>query len=276
MAPVASLQVRHPLAPEPVRPRGGDRGRDGLTAAAAIHRAWRRRIGGMAGVADRIPARDREGAPFDVLVPAPIAEDVVSVRLEAAEAALRELDASVARRPGVGSLVRSMLATECLPGRAVMALAAGGTVRPSADADEAVRRFERACREGARRGPADVMMLRGAHRTIVAGGGPPRDRVVWVGSAPSPAGAAFVPPPPGEVDRLLTDLASFLGRDDLCPVAQTAIAFAQLVFVHPFADGNGRLGRWLVQVTLRHRGVVGSVAPPLGLYLAANAEIGRA
>lgn len=207
-----------------------------------------------------------------MLVPAPIADEAVPVRLEAAEAALRELDAAAARRPhATGGLVRSLMATECLPGRDVMALAAGSAVRASADTDRAIRRFERACREGGRAGPIDVAMLRRAHRTIVPGGGVVRSRVVWIGAVPSPARAEFVPPPPGELGASLADLELFLARRDLCPVAQTAVGFAQLEVIHPFADGNGRLGRWLVQVMLRHRGVVRTMAPPLGLYLAANA-----
>jgi hypothetical protein len=216
--------------------------------------------------------RDRDGAPFEILIPAPLADDVVTVRFAAAEAAVRELDAVAGEgRPGTGELVRSLLAAECLPGRDVMALAAGVAVRPSAATDRAMRRFEQACRDGARSGRLDVAALRRAHRRIVPGGGTNRKGLVWIGAVPSPARAVFVPPPPGEIDRLLADLASFLGRDDLCPIAQTAIAFAQLELVHPFADGNGRLGRWLVQVVLRRRGVVGTLAPPLGLYLASNA-----
>jgi hypothetical protein len=226
----------------------------------------------VAGVARRITGRDHDGVAFDILIPRPIADDVVPVRLEAVEAALRELDALATGRPGARSLVRSLLAAECLPGREVMALAAGAAVRPSASTDRAVRRFEQACRDGARSGAVDVAMVRRAHRRLVPGGGATRGGLVWIGAVRSPAGAAFVPPPPGEIDRLLSDLVAFLGRDDLCPVAKTAIAFAQLEFIHPFADGNGRLGRWLVQVTLRHSGVARNLVPPLGLYLASNPD----
>jgi len=46
------------------------------------------------------------------------------------------------------------------------------------------------------------------------------------------------------------------------------VGHAQLESVHPFVDGNGRLGRWLVQAALRRRGVVRTLAPPVGLYFA--------
>jgi hypothetical protein len=225
----------------------------------------------MPGVTRRIAGRDRAGAAFEILVPAPVADAVVRERFEDAEAALRELDDVASAWTGPDDLVRSLLATESLPGRDIMALAAGRSVRPSAGIDRAQRRFEQACREGAGHGPLDVGALCRAHRRIVPGGGTTRRGLVWVGAVPSPAQAVFVPPPPAEVRRLLADLAAFLDRDDLCPVAQTAVAFAQLVFVHPFADGNGRLGRWLVQTNLRRRGVVGTLAPPLGLHLASHA-----
>jgi hypothetical protein len=120
----------------------------------------------VAGVARRITGRDRDGVAFDILTPTTITDGVVPVRLEAVEAALRELDALAAARPGARSLVRSLLAAECLPGREVMALAAGAAVHPSAATDEAVRRFEQACRDGARSRSVDVD---GAPR-------PPQDR----------------------------------------------------------------------------------------------------
>jgi hypothetical protein len=79
-----------------------------------------------------------------MLVPAPIADDDVPVGLEAAQVALRELDRAATARAGLRSLIRSLMATECLPGRDIMTLAAGSGLRPSVDIDRAVRRFERA------------------------------------------------------------------------------------------------------------------------------------
>ncbi len=95
----------------------------------------------------------------------------------------------------------------------------------------------------------------------------------WVGgAASSPQNAEFVPPPPELVMALLEDLAAFLDRDDLPPVMQAAIAHAQFETIHPFADGNGRVGRCLIHVVLTCRGVTPNVVPPVSLVLATDAR----
>jgi Fic family protein len=100
-----------------------------------------------------------------------------------------------------------------------------------------------------------------------------RDRQNWIGGeASTPANADFVPPPHGDLDDLLADLAAFCDRDDLSPVLQAAIAHAQFETIHPFWDGNGRVGRALIHVILRRRQLVDRFMPPISLALAANAD----
>ncbi|HEX3542296.1 MAG TPA: Fic family protein [Acidimicrobiales bacterium] len=91
----------------------------------------------------------------------------------------------------------------------------------------------------------------------------------WIGgSSFNPCSAAFVPPPPDQVEALLDDLCVFLNDDSLPAVAQAAIAHAQFETIHPFVDGNGRTGRALIHVVLRRRGVAPRVLPPISLVLA--------
>jgi Fic family protein len=100
-----------------------------------------------------------------------------------------------------------------------------------------------------------------------------RDRQNWIGGeATSPANADFVPPPHEAVGDLLADLAAFCDRSDLSPVLQAAIAHAQFETIHPFWDGNGRVGRALIQVILRRRRLVELFLPPVSLVLAAHAD----
>jgi Fic family protein len=104
-------------------------------------------------------------------------------------------------------------------------------------------------------------------------GGVVRNEQNWVGgSAFSPAGAEFIPPPKDEVPGLLDDLVAFVNRDDLPVAMQAAIAHAQFETIHPFIDGNGRVGRALIHVILRRRGLAPSVVPPISLVLATRSR----
>lgn len=91
----------------------------------------------------------------------------------------------------------------------------------------------------------------------------------WIGGNDyNPCNAAFVPPPPSEIDRLLDDLCAFVNDAALPPLVQAAIAHAQFETIHPFEDGNGRTGRALVQVVLRRRGLAPTFVPPISVVLA--------
>ena len=96
-----------------------------------------------------------------------------------------------------------------------------------------------------------------------------RDSQNWIGGNNyNPCGAAFVPPPAGELERLLADLCLFCNDDTLPPLVQAAVAHAQFETIHPFEDGNGRTGRALVQVILRRRGLAPTFVPPISVLLA--------
>lgn len=121
--------------------------------------------------------------------------------------------------------------------------------------------------------PDDVLAI---HRTLMAAEprarpGELRAEQNWIGGRlDSPVDARYVPPPETEVGRLVEDLAAFLNREDLPAAAQAAIAHAQFETIHPFLDGNGRVGRCLVHVVLRRRGVAPAFVPPVSIVLAAR------
>ncbi|MFI5101660.1 MAG: Fic family protein, partial [Actinomycetes bacterium] len=93
----------------------------------------------------------------------------------------------------------------------------------------------------------------------------------WVGGT-NPCSAAFVPPPPDEVERLLVDLAEYMSGDTHPALLQAAMTHSQFETIHPFADGNGRAGRALIQLVLRRRGVAAHIVPPISLILATRAD----
>lgn len=69
--------------------------------------------------------------------------------------------------------------------------------------------------------------------------------------------AIFVPPPPGEVPELIHDLARYINEDQRHPILiRAALAHQQFETIHPFLDGNGRLGRLLVTLMLIEDGTL--------------------
>lgn len=113
--------------------------------------------------------------------------------------------------------------------------------------------------------------LLAAHRDLMADdpdesayAGRVRDVQNWIGgSNHSPRGALYVPPPPDRVAPLLDDLLEWANRDDVPALLHAAIAHAQFESIHPFTDGNGRMGRALISAMLRRRGVTRNVVMPL-------------
>jgi Fic family protein len=113
--------------------------------------------------------------------------------------------------------------------------------------------------------PVSVRLIREIHAELmrgVRGGqlqpGDLRTSQNWIG----PAGctlntATFVPPPHDSVPAALGDLESFLhAQDELPPLVKIALAHVQFEMIHPFLDGNGRVGRLLITFLLTERGVL--------------------
>lgn len=95
-----------------------------------------------------------------------------------------------------------------------------------------------------------------------------RDQQVWIGGGSlGPHTAQFVPPHHERVTALMDDLVAFANRVDLPVLAQTAIAHAQFETIHPFPDGNGRVGRALIQAMLRGGQLTRNVAVPVSAGL---------
>jgi Fic family protein len=122
----------------------------------------------------------------------------------------------------------------------------------------------------------DVGQIAAIHRRLMEReneriAGQIRSRQNWIGGNDhNPCGADFVPPPPEEVGRLLSDLCATINDDLLPPLVQAALVHAQFETIHPFDDGNGRTGRALVHVVLRRRNPALRYIPPISVVLAAG------
>ncbi|HWC49113.1 MAG TPA: Fic family protein [Solirubrobacterales bacterium] len=141
----------------------------------------------------------------------------------------------------------------------------------------AIRGMERAMEIGARDGLLSLDDIAAIHEGLATV--PPLDKIAgqfreepsWIGGTTPPT-AEFVGPPHPYVKPLLRDLCEFMARDDISPVAQAAIAHAQFETIHPFGDGNGRVGRALIHVLFRQRGLAPRYVPPISLVLGANED----
>ncbi|GHC91530.1 adenosine monophosphate-protein transferase [Pseudorhodoferax aquiterrae] len=123
--------------------------------------------------------------------------------------------------------------------------------------------------------PVSVRLLCEAHRLLLDGArgagkqpGELRRSQNWIGGT-RPGNAAFVPPPPEQVAALLADLERFVHAPtpDLPPLARIALVHAQFETIHPFLDGNGRIGRLLIAALLEHWGLLQQPLMYLSGYL---------
>jgi len=123
--------------------------------------------------------------------------------------------------------------------------------------------------------PLSLRLIREMHGILLKTGhgstkqpGEFRSSQNWIGGT-RPGNALFVPPPPSDVLDLMTDLEAFLHeRESGLPViVKVGLAHVQLETIHPFLDGNGRLGRLLITLYLCAEDVLREPLLYLSLYL---------
>ncbi|MHB8462111.1 MAG: Fic family protein [Vulcanimicrobiaceae bacterium] len=150
---------------------------------------------------------------------------------------------------------------------------------PDAPSDvEEVINYVRALNHGLARLPdlpVSVRLMREIHRELmdgVRGGmltpGELRTSQNWIGPAGcSLRDASFVPPPPHEVPKALSDLEHFLhGPAEIPVLLQVGLAHAQFETIHPFLDGNGRMGRLLITFLLTEKKLLAQPVLYLSTY----------
>ena len=226
-------------------------------------------------------------------VPHPLPPAGPALALESFAIANREAELALARLSGVSGLVpsvdwllygairREALLTSQIEGTQatltdVFDQEAGFDVSNADDVEEVtnyLRAFKRVQQQlrSPKGLPISVRLLCDAHRLLLDGArgankqpGELRRSQNWIGGT-RPGNAAFVPPPADRVAGLLAALEKFIHapKPTLPPLVRIALIHAQFETIHPFLDGNGRLGRLLIGALLEQWGLL---AEPL-LYL---------
>jgi len=252
-----------------------------------VERMWPGDPGAMGG------RRARASFRYEAFLPDPIADIQPHVPFETAsavadaESAIRALNegAEVRGLEAIGPLLlrSEAVASSRIEGYDVSPInlaralidprAARGTARVVA---ANVSAMDEAVAIGTRGMPITIDDLLAIHRLLMSGDerarpGMIRDEQNWIGGRlNNPSDARYIPPPEDHVPALMADLVTFVNREDVPAVAQAAIAHAQFETIHPFVDGNGRVGRCLIHVVLRRRQVAPRFVPPMSVVLAAR------
>ena len=247
--------------------------------------------------ASGLPRQDRRSCRYEAYVP-----DLLSARtfhldggvaadVADAERAISTFDASASALADTEALARLLLRAESVASSRIEGLEVGsrrllhaevatalGQVTTDVTAHEVLANIDAMSWALSEVDPGHditVPLLLEAHHRLLAGtrleqhGGTLRREQNWIGgSSYHPCSASFVPPPPELVQDLLEDLCDFCNQDDLPAVVQAALAHAQFETIHPFVDGNGRIGRVLIHLVLRRRSLAVRALPPISLILA--------
>ncbi len=124
--------------------------------------------------------------------------------------------------------------------------------------------------------PLSLRLLKEIHGVLLSKGrgsekqpGEFRPSQNWIGGT-RPGNALFVPPPPDHLLDCLGALEKFLHDETVPSLVRAALAHVQFETIHPFLDGNGRVGRLLITLLLCHDGVIPQPLLYLSLYLKKN------
>lgn len=238
--------------------------------------------------------RDRALTEIEVEVPAliadrtPLLDAATLAECEAAVAAIVALEGRASHLAGLADLlirseavassrIERVDATLDDVARAVLGAAAGESAHRTVAAVRAMRTLTDSTD---RDRPITESAVLDAHVALVgddpteAGyAGRYRDVQNWVGGSDmSPRDAVHIPPPADEVQPLMTDLLAFANRTDIGIVAQSAIVHGQFEAIHPFTDGNGRVGRGLLGSVLRRRGLTREATVPVAAVMLADVD----
>lgn len=128
--------------------------------------------------------------------------------------------------------------------------------------------------------PLNLNLVKNIHSILLdnvrgndRGRGEFRREQVWIGAQGTTQNEAeYVPPVWEEVEELLDNWEKYIHTDNMNPLVQTAVMHAQFEIIHPFVDGNGRVGRILIPLYLHQKGLISQPMFYLSGYLEENRE----
>jgi Fic family protein len=121
--------------------------------------------------------------------------------------------------------------------------------------------------------PVSIRLLNEAHKRLMRGErgaralpGQIRKSQNWIGGN-RPSDAIYIPPPPEKLPQLLADLEDYIHSEDRLPeLVRAGLIHVQFESIHPYLDGNGRIGRLLIAMLLEHWGLLRSPLLYLSLF----------
>lgn len=238
--------------------------------------------------------RERMLSTISVEIPARIASRAVSVAPETAaacEAAAQRVNALESRAEHLSGLGELLVRTEAVASskiehiyadmddlaRASLGEEASDKARRTIAAGQALNALTSSCNEGAALSEQAILA---AHKALLhddalegAWAGRYRQQQNWIGGSDfTPISAVHVPPPYDEVGPLMADLVEFANRNDMSAVTQAAVVHAQFEAIHPFTDGNGRVGRGLIGAVLRRRAITHVITVPVAAAMLSDVD----
>lgn len=237
-----------------------------------------------------LPRRDRRSGTFRSYVPDPLQASPlllppeVDARVAQAERAVRSLAGDARDLAGIA---RFLLRSEAIASSRIegIAPAVQGIALAELGTQESVPDVSTQARLVAN----NMTVLQGARTTLVAAPTVTLTHVLdlhaallpdqpehhgvrtvqnWIGGSDHhPIDAEFTPPTPERLAPLMDDLLAYMNGASHSPIVQAALTHAQFETLHPFTDGNGRVGRALIHTVLTRRGLTTDAVLPVSLVL---------
>ena len=240
--------------------------------------------------------------PFQAFVPAPLPPEPLLEIDIGLQGLLEKANRALGRLDGIGTLLpdTSLFLYSYIRKEALLSSQIEGTqssfsdlllyendAAPGVPVDDVqeVSSYVAALEHGLRRiregVPLSLRLVREIHEILLSNGrgshkspGEFRRSQNWIGGS-RPGNARYVPPPPEEVMECLGALEKFLHDDPVKTptLIKAALAHVQFESIHPFLDGNGRVGRLLITLLLCAEGAMTEPLLYLSLYLKTNREM---